>query len=148
MIIKTVSKVTSIFFLQDQVPAATSPLSSPSDYSPCQAPALSESSQSAHRFLQAVFNKKGESGVFLPCGAWLKRVNLRYTKAPVKGALLSAFASQLFSFYLNRRISRNNNNILNLCDWKHFDLSALKGPSLLLYSGIRTCYQRCARLVD
>ncbi|XP_031141627.1 ligand-dependent nuclear receptor corepressor-like protein isoform X3 [Sander lucioperca] len=45
----------------DQVPAATSPLSSPSDYSPCQAPALSESSQSAHRFLQAVFNKKDVS---------------------------------------------------------------------------------------
>ncbi|XP_058495806.1 serine/arginine repetitive matrix protein 2 isoform X1 [Solea solea] len=44
--------------LSDQVPAATSPLSSPSDYSPCQAPSVSESSQSAHRFLQAVFNKK------------------------------------------------------------------------------------------
>ncbi|XP_073323283.1 ligand-dependent nuclear receptor corepressor-like protein isoform X4 [Pagrus major] len=44
--------------LSDQVPAATSPLSSPSDYSPCQAPTLSESSQSAHRFLQAVFHKK------------------------------------------------------------------------------------------
>ncbi|XP_071359361.1 uncharacterized protein lcorl isoform X2 [Trachinotus anak] len=44
--------------LSDQVPAATSPLSSPSDYSPCQAPSISESSQSAHRFLQAVFHKK------------------------------------------------------------------------------------------
>ncbi|XP_070768548.1 ligand-dependent nuclear receptor corepressor-like protein [Enoplosus armatus] len=44
--------------LSDQVPAATSPLSSPSDYSPCQAPTISESSQSAHRFLQAVFHKK------------------------------------------------------------------------------------------
>ncbi|KAG8014793.1 Ligand-dependent nuclear receptor corepressor-like protein, partial [Nibea albiflora] len=42
----------------DQVPSATSPLSSPSDYSPCQAPTISESSQSAHRFLQAVFHKK------------------------------------------------------------------------------------------
>ncbi|XP_074486198.1 ligand-dependent nuclear receptor corepressor-like protein isoform X2 [Sebastes fasciatus] len=45
----------------DQVPAATSPLSSPSDYSPCQAPTLSENSQSAHRFLQAVFHKKDVS---------------------------------------------------------------------------------------
>ncbi|KAM4604117.1 ligand-dependent nuclear receptor corepressor-like protein isoform 2-T2 [Polymixia lowei] len=44
--------------LSDQVPAAASPLSSPSDYSPCQAPTPSESSQSAHRFLQAVFHKK------------------------------------------------------------------------------------------
>ncbi|XP_062285716.1 ligand-dependent nuclear receptor corepressor-like protein isoform X2 [Scomber scombrus] len=44
--------------LCDQVPAATSPLSSPSDYSPCQAPTISESSQTAHRFLQAVFHKK------------------------------------------------------------------------------------------
>ncbi|XP_040002811.1 ligand-dependent nuclear receptor corepressor-like protein isoform X3 [Xiphias gladius] len=44
--------------LSDQVPAATSPLSSPSDHSPCQAPSISESSQSAHRFLQAVFHKK------------------------------------------------------------------------------------------
>ncbi|XP_040891063.1 ligand-dependent nuclear receptor corepressor-like protein isoform X2 [Toxotes jaculatrix] len=44
--------------LSDQAPAATSPLSSPSDYSPCQAPSISESSQSAHRFLQAVFHKK------------------------------------------------------------------------------------------
>ncbi|XP_071779297.1 ligand-dependent nuclear receptor corepressor-like protein [Centroberyx gerrardi] len=44
--------------LSDQIPAAASPLSSPSDYSPCQAPTLSESSQSAHRFLQAVFHKK------------------------------------------------------------------------------------------
>ncbi|XP_076584156.1 uncharacterized protein lcorl isoform X1 [Chaetodon auriga] len=45
----------------DQVPAATSPLSSPSDYSPCQAPTISESSLSAHRFLQAVFHKKDVS---------------------------------------------------------------------------------------
>ncbi|XP_047431008.1 ligand-dependent nuclear receptor corepressor-like protein isoform X3 [Mugil cephalus] len=44
--------------LSDQVHAGTSPLSSPSDYSPCQAPITSESSQSAHRFLQAVFQKK------------------------------------------------------------------------------------------
>ncbi|XP_060942917.1 ligand-dependent nuclear receptor corepressor-like protein isoform X2 [Limanda limanda] len=44
--------------LCDQVPAATPPLSSPSDNSPCQAPSISESNQSAHRFLQAVFNKK------------------------------------------------------------------------------------------
>ncbi|KAL3067035.1 hypothetical protein OYC64_016896 [Pagothenia borchgrevinki] len=42
----------------DHAPAATSPLSSPSDYSPCQAPNISESSQSAHRFLHAVFYKK------------------------------------------------------------------------------------------
>ncbi|XP_041789005.1 ligand-dependent nuclear receptor corepressor-like protein isoform X2 [Chelmon rostratus] len=45
----------------DQVPAATSPLSSPSDYSPCQAPTISESNQSAHRFLQAVFHRKDVS---------------------------------------------------------------------------------------
>ncbi|XP_049428600.1 ligand-dependent nuclear receptor corepressor-like protein isoform X3 [Epinephelus fuscoguttatus] len=45
----------------DQVQSATSPLSSPSDYSPCQAPTISESSQSAHRFLQAVFHKKDVS---------------------------------------------------------------------------------------
>ncbi|XP_029007785.1 uncharacterized protein lcorl isoform X2 [Betta splendens] len=44
--------------LNDQVPAALSPLSSPSDYSPC---LISESSQSAHRFLQAVFHKKDVS---------------------------------------------------------------------------------------
>ncbi|KAJ0050933.1 hypothetical protein NL108_009930 [Boleophthalmus pectinirostris] len=42
--------------LNDHVLSSMSPLSSPSDYSP--RPALSESSQSAHRFLQAVFNKK------------------------------------------------------------------------------------------
>ncbi|XP_069553652.1 ligand-dependent nuclear receptor corepressor-like protein [Brachyistius frenatus] len=47
--------------LNDPVPAATSPLSSPSDYSPCQAPTTSESSQSAQRFLQAVFHKKDVS---------------------------------------------------------------------------------------
>ncbi|KAM7394249.1 hypothetical protein PAMP_021062 [Pampus punctatissimus] len=47
--------------MRDQVPAATSPLSSPSDYSPCQAPTISESSQTAHRFLQAVFHKKDVS---------------------------------------------------------------------------------------
>ncbi|XP_034045086.1 uncharacterized protein lcorl isoform X2 [Thalassophryne amazonica] len=45
----------------DQVPIATSPLSSSSDYSPCQAPTVTESSQLAHRFLQAVFNKKDVS---------------------------------------------------------------------------------------
>ncbi|XP_068583864.1 uncharacterized protein lcorl isoform X1 [Cebidichthys violaceus] len=45
----------------DHLPAATSPLSSPSDYSPCQAPTISESSQSAHRILQAVFLKKDVS---------------------------------------------------------------------------------------
>ncbi|XP_037830527.1 uncharacterized protein lcorl isoform X3 [Kryptolebias marmoratus] len=44
--------------LSDQVPAAASPLSSPSDYSPCQTSTISESSQSAHKFLQAVFHKK------------------------------------------------------------------------------------------
>ncbi|XP_008315146.1 ligand-dependent nuclear receptor corepressor-like protein [Cynoglossus semilaevis] len=43
---------------KDQVPLSTSPLSSPSDYSPCQAPSIFESNQSAHRFLQAVFIKK------------------------------------------------------------------------------------------
>uniref|UniRef100_A0A8C6T3P8 HTH psq-type domain-containing protein n=1 Tax=Neogobius melanostomus TaxID=47308 RepID=A0A8C6T3P8_9GOBI len=41
----------------DQVLSATSPLSSPSDYSPCHVPILSDSSQSA-QFLQAVFHKK------------------------------------------------------------------------------------------
>ncbi|KAM6942028.1 uncharacterized protein lcorl isoform 1-T1 [Lycodopsis pacificus] len=45
----------------DHLPAATSPLSSPSDYSPCPAPTISESSQSAHRILQAVFHKKDVS---------------------------------------------------------------------------------------
>ncbi|XP_068447984.1 ligand-dependent nuclear receptor corepressor-like protein isoform X3 [Clinocottus analis] len=45
----------------DHLPAATPPLSSPSDYSPCQAPTISESSQSAHRILQAVFHKKDVS---------------------------------------------------------------------------------------
>ncbi|XP_030207058.1 ligand-dependent nuclear receptor corepressor-like protein isoform X3 [Gadus morhua] len=44
--------------LSDLPPAAASPLHSPSDYSPCQAPTLSESSQSAQQFLQAVFHKK------------------------------------------------------------------------------------------
>ncbi|XP_015244052.1 PREDICTED: uncharacterized protein LOC107093487 isoform X2 [Cyprinodon variegatus] len=44
--------------LSDQVPATVSPLSSPSDYSPCQTSTTSESSQSAHKFLQAVFHKK------------------------------------------------------------------------------------------
>uniref|UniRef100_A0A1A7WT73 Ligand dependent nuclear receptor corepressor-like n=2 Tax=Iconisemion striatum TaxID=60296 RepID=A0A1A7WT73_9TELE len=44
--------------LTDQAPAATSPLSSPSDYSPCQTSTISESSQSAHKFLQAVFHNK------------------------------------------------------------------------------------------
>ncbi|XP_028300357.1 uncharacterized protein lcorl isoform X1 [Gouania willdenowi] len=43
--------------LSDQAPVATSPLSSPSDYSPCQVPTPSES-QSAQRFLHAVFHKK------------------------------------------------------------------------------------------
>ncbi|XP_034544021.1 ligand-dependent nuclear receptor corepressor-like protein isoform X2 [Notolabrus celidotus] len=45
----------------DQVPAAMSPLSSPSDYSPCQASTIYESNQSAYRFLQAVFHKKDVS---------------------------------------------------------------------------------------
>ncbi|CAN9510408.1 unnamed protein product [Ophioblennius macclurei] len=43
--------------LSDQVPAASPPLSSPSEYSPCQTSTTIES-QSAHRFLQAVFHKK------------------------------------------------------------------------------------------
>lgn len=42
----------------DEVLSTTSPLSSPSDYSPRHVPMLSESSQSAHRFLQAVFHKR------------------------------------------------------------------------------------------
>ena len=50
--------------LQDLVPAAASPLSTPSDYSPCQAPTVSESSQSALRFLQTVFHKKGGLDIF------------------------------------------------------------------------------------
>ncbi|XP_077427325.1 ligand-dependent nuclear receptor corepressor-like protein isoform X2 [Vanacampus margaritifer] len=44
--------------LGDLAPSTTSPLSSPSDFSPCQAPTISESSQTAHKFLQAVFHKK------------------------------------------------------------------------------------------
>nr|XP_057929281.1 ligand-dependent nuclear receptor corepressor-like protein isoform X4 [Doryrhamphus excisus] len=47
--------------LGDQAPATASSLSSPSDYSPCQASTISESSQTAHRFLQAVFHKKDMS---------------------------------------------------------------------------------------
>ncbi|XP_076026344.1 uncharacterized protein lcorl isoform X1 [Genypterus blacodes] len=47
--------------LSDHVPAATSPVSSPSDYSPTQAPTVSECSQLAHRFLQAVFHRKDVS---------------------------------------------------------------------------------------
>ncbi|XP_040041896.2 ligand-dependent nuclear receptor corepressor-like protein isoform X2 [Gasterosteus aculeatus] len=50
----------------DYLPAATSPLSSLSECSPCQAPAISESGQSAHRILQAVFHKKDVS---LDCDA-------------------------------------------------------------------------------
>ncbi|XP_054635754.1 uncharacterized protein lcorl isoform X2 [Dunckerocampus dactyliophorus] len=46
---------------KDQTPATASPLSSPSDYSPCQATTISESSQTAQRFLQAVFHKKDVS---------------------------------------------------------------------------------------
>ncbi|XP_061840434.1 uncharacterized protein lcorl isoform X1 [Nerophis lumbriciformis] len=41
--------------------ATASALSSPSDGSPCLAPTMSESSQTAHRFLQAVFHKKDVS---------------------------------------------------------------------------------------
>ncbi|XP_011610905.2 uncharacterized protein lcorl isoform X1 [Takifugu rubripes] len=44
--------------LADQAPSSRSPLSSPSDYSNGQAPTISESHQSAHRFLQAVFHNK------------------------------------------------------------------------------------------
>ncbi|XP_062334086.1 ligand-dependent nuclear receptor corepressor-like protein isoform X4 [Osmerus eperlanus] len=44
--------------LGDHVPAATSPLSSPSDEMPSQAPSFMESNQSAHRFLYTVFHKK------------------------------------------------------------------------------------------
>ncbi|XP_054635757.1 ligand-dependent nuclear receptor corepressor-like protein isoform X5 [Dunckerocampus dactyliophorus] len=47
--------------VSDQTPATASPLSSPSDYSPCQATTISESSQTAQRFLQAVFHKKDVS---------------------------------------------------------------------------------------
>ncbi|XP_056891027.1 ligand-dependent nuclear receptor corepressor-like protein isoform X2 [Takifugu flavidus] len=43
--------------LADQAPSSRSPLSSP-DYSTGQAPTISESHQSAHRFLQAVFHNK------------------------------------------------------------------------------------------
>ncbi|XP_037327591.2 ligand-dependent nuclear receptor corepressor-like protein isoform X2 [Pungitius pungitius] len=45
----------------DHLPAATSPLSPLSEGSPCQAPTVSESSQSAHRILQALFHKKDVS---------------------------------------------------------------------------------------
>ncbi|XP_046901825.1 uncharacterized protein lcorl isoform X2 [Hypomesus transpacificus] len=44
--------------LGDHVPVATSPLSSPSDEMPSQAPSFLESNQSAHRFLYTVFHKK------------------------------------------------------------------------------------------
>nr|XP_061791983.1 ligand-dependent nuclear receptor corepressor-like protein [Nerophis lumbriciformis] len=47
--------------LIDQAPATASPLSSPSDFSPCQAPVISESCKTAHKFLQAVFHKKDVS---------------------------------------------------------------------------------------
>ncbi|XP_077460778.1 ligand-dependent nuclear receptor corepressor-like protein isoform X2 [Stigmatopora argus] len=47
----------------DQGPATVSPLSSPSEFSPCQAPAISESCKTAHKFLQAVFHKRDVS----PC---------------------------------------------------------------------------------
>ncbi|KAM9315088.1 ligand-dependent nuclear receptor corepressor-like protein isoform 2-T2 [Pholidichthys leucotaenia] len=50
----------------DQVFAATPPLSPPSDYSPSQAQTVSESSQAAQRFLQAMFHKKGKRETIHP----------------------------------------------------------------------------------
>ncbi|RVE76256.1 hypothetical protein OJAV_G00006630 [Oryzias javanicus] len=44
--------------LSDQEAAPTSPLSPPSDYSSCQGPTISDSSNSAQRFLHAVFHTK------------------------------------------------------------------------------------------
>ncbi|XP_051940746.1 uncharacterized protein lcorl isoform X3 [Hippocampus zosterae] len=46
---------------KDPAPATTSPLSSPSDFSPCQAATISENNHTAHKFLQAVFHKKDVS---------------------------------------------------------------------------------------
>ncbi|KAM6940644.1 ligand-dependent nuclear receptor corepressor-like protein [Xenentodon cancila] len=65
--------------LADRVPTATSPLSCPSDYSSSQAPTISESSQSAHKFLQAVFHKKdvpldGESKIPLAAQDLMKKM--------------------------------------------------------------------------
>ncbi|XP_051940750.1 ligand-dependent nuclear receptor corepressor-like protein isoform X7 [Hippocampus zosterae] len=47
--------------VSDPAPATTSPLSSPSDFSPCQAATISENNHTAHKFLQAVFHKKDVS---------------------------------------------------------------------------------------
>uniref|UniRef100_UPI0037E81F77 ligand-dependent nuclear receptor corepressor-like protein n=1 Tax=Semicossyphus pulcher TaxID=241346 RepID=UPI0037E81F77 len=79
--------------LSVQVPAATSPLSSPSDYSPCQAPTISESSQSAYRFLQAVFHKKDvslgcESNIPLVAQELLKKMMHQFAKEYTSKCLL------------------------------------------------------------
>ncbi|XP_077574958.1 uncharacterized protein lcorl isoform X2 [Stigmatopora nigra] len=55
----------------DQGPATVSPLSSPSEFSPCQAPAISESCKTAHKFLQAVFHKRDVSSC---CDANIPRI--------------------------------------------------------------------------
>ncbi|XP_061535204.1 ligand-dependent nuclear receptor corepressor-like protein isoform X3 [Phycodurus eques] len=57
--------------LGDLAPATTSPLPSPSVFSLCQVPTISESSQTAHKFLQAVFHKKDAS---LRCDANIPRI--------------------------------------------------------------------------
>ncbi|XP_061627149.1 uncharacterized protein lcorl isoform X2 [Phyllopteryx taeniolatus] len=57
--------------LGDLAPANTSPLPSPSVFSLCQVPTISESSQTAHKFLQAVFHKKDAS---LRCDANIPRI--------------------------------------------------------------------------
>ncbi|XP_061685632.1 ligand-dependent nuclear receptor corepressor-like protein isoform X3 [Syngnathoides biaculeatus] len=52
-------------------PATALPLPSPSDFSLCQAPNISESSQTAHKFLQAVFHKNDAS---VRCDASIPRI--------------------------------------------------------------------------
>ncbi|KAM8842492.1 ligand-dependent nuclear receptor corepressor-like protein isoform 4-T4 [Synchiropus picturatus] len=83
---------------RDQVPSAVSPLSSPSDYSPCQPPTISESSQRAHRFLQSVFHKKdvnigGDSSIPLIAQELMKKMIHKFALEYASKCLLDTSAS-------------------------------------------------------
>ncbi|KAF7662546.1 hypothetical protein LDENG_00233260 [Lucifuga dentata] len=99
--------------LNDHVPAAASSLSSPSDYSPTQALTLSESSQSAHRFLQAVFHKKD---VPLGCDSNIPLIAQELMKKMIHQFALEYASKSLLHTNTNGITTRSSSPLSDLSD--------------------------------
>ncbi|XP_049575681.1 uncharacterized protein lcorl isoform X1 [Syngnathus scovelli] len=109
--------------LSDLAPATSSPLSSPSEFSPCQAPTISESSHTAHKFLQAVFHKKDASPC---CDANIPRIAEELMKKMIH-QFAKEYASKCLLHTISMDVTRTSSPFSETSD-APLDLTVSRSP--------------------